>query len=429
MTRVLIVGGGGREHAIGWKLRQSPDLSQLLFAPGNGGTSEIGVNLPIDASDLDGVVRAAKDHRVDLVFVGPEEPLALGLADHLGQEGIACFGPSGRAARIEASKRYAKELMDRAGVPTAQWGAFSDLPAARQFVEEHPLPVVIKANGLAAGKGVAICRTMDEALGFLDHAMASRAFGDAGDQVVVEEYLVGLELSAFAVCDGERAMMTAPACDYKTVGDGDTGPNTGGIGSYSPPEFARGADSFAVHDLVFAPVLRQLAADGNPFHGILYAGLIVTADGPRVLEFNCRMGDPEAQVVLPRLEGDLLASVLPVAAGGHVNPAQLRWDDHPRVGVVMASAGYPGPYATGHPISGLDEVDSDVVVFHAGTTVKDGRLVTAGGRVLTIVGAGPSMAAARAAAYRNVARIHFEGAYYRTDIAQRAVDAESAHDI
>ncbi len=429
MTSVLVVGGGAREHAVGWKLRQSPGLSDLLFAPGNGGTTEIGTNLPVDALDFEGIIQAAKGYRVGLVFVGPDEPLAKGLTDELQRNGIACFGPSRQAARIEASKGYSKDLMDQTGVPTASWRSFTDPAAAQRFVESHALPVVVKADGLTAGKGVAVCETVAGAQEFIELLMNRRRFGDAGVSIVIEECLVGTEVSAFALCDGERAVMLAAACDYKAIGDGDTGPNTGGMGSYSPPEAAIGVDLVDIYDRTIAPVLGRMAANGNPFRGILYAGLMFTAQGPKVLEFNSRVGDPEAQVVLPRLDGDFLAWVKSVAEGGPADLEPLSWDDRPRVGVVMVSAGYPGDYTTGHPISGLDQIDADALVFHAGTKLQDGQLVTAGGRVLTVVGTGPSMAAARDAAYRNAARIRFEGAYCRTDIALRAVDATSTRNV
>ena len=422
MTSVLVIGGGAREHVIGWKLRQSPVLSDLFFAPGNGGTSSIGTNLSIRATDAESIVRAATEHRIDLVFVGPEEPLTLGLVDELQRAGITCFGPTRAAARVEASKQYAKELMDRVGISTANWASFDDASEARRHIEAQSMPIVIKANGLAAGKGVAVCRTVEEATAFVDDAMIQRAFGDAGARIIVEECLVGAEVSAFALCDGEQAVLTAPACDYKAIADGDIGPNTGGMGSYSPSEFVSDTDLKTVHDRVFNPILREMAADGTPFRGILYAGLMVTADGLRVLEFNCRMGDPEAQVVLPRLRGDLLSAVMATSRGS-VKSLRLEWDRRPRVGVVIASGGYPGTYATGFPISGLEEVDSDVLVFHSGTaTDGPGRLVTSGGRVLTIVGTGATMGEARDVAYQSAERIKFEGAHYRRDIALRAVE-------
>jgi phosphoribosylamine--glycine ligase len=421
LTRVLIVGGGGREHAIGWKLRHSDALSDLFFAPGNGGTSTIGTNLPVRAADVPSIVRSANDLRVELVFVGPEEPLALGLADELERVGIRCFGPSRAAARIEASKHFAKDLMDRAGVPTARWETFTEAADAKRYVLEQPMPVVVKADGLAAGKGVAVCQTVEDATAFIDQAMALDAFGEAGSRIVIEECLVGTEVSAFALCDGTKAAMTVPACDYKPIGDGNTGPNTGGMGSYSPSEFVSSADLRAVHDDVFVPVLAQMRADGNPFRGILYAGLMVHSEGTKVLEFNCRMGDPEAQVVLPRLRGDLLASAISIAEGS-IPSTDFEWDERPRVGIVIASEGYPGRYETGVPIAGLDEIDSDTLVFHAGTTVDArGQLVTAGGRVLTVVGTGTTMMEAREAAYRNAERVRFKGAQYRRDIALRAV--------
>jgi phosphoribosylamine--glycine ligase len=426
VTRVLVVGGGGREHAVGWKLRQSPTLTDLFFAPGNGGTSLLGTNLPVRAADVAGIVRIAMEQKVDLVFVGPEEPLALGLADQLERAGVPCFGPSRAASRIEASKTFAKEIMRRAGVPTARGESFTNLADARRYVEDQPLPIVVKADGLAAGKGVAVCQTIAEAISFLEQALVQGAFGEAGTRVIVEECLVGSEVSAFALCDGERALLTAPACDYKAIGDDDIGPNTGGMGSYSPSEFVSEDDLRIIGEKVFAPILRELAADESHFRGILYAGLMLTENGLQVLEFNCRMGDPEAQVVLPRLRGDFLSTVMAISHGS-LDSIRLEWDDRPCVGVVIASGGYPGAYSTGQPIFGLEDIDEDVLVFHAGTRVDEsGQLVTAGGRVVTVVGTGPTMVDAREAAYRNAARVHFDGAQHRRDIALRPVEVQSA---
>ena len=427
MTRVLIVGAGGREHAIAWKLRQSPLLTDLWIAPGNGGTNGLAAPVDVSERDVDGLTRVAVDRRADLVIVGPEEPLALGLADRLRAAGILCFGPSAAAARIEASKTFAKEIMASARVPTAQWRSFDDLGEARAFIANHPLPVVVKADGLAAGKGVAVCATFGEASEFLERVMGDRSFGEAGSRVVIEECLIGTEASAFAICDGERIALTAPASDYKPVFDGDRGPNTGGMGSYSPTEVADERVMDAVGADIFAPVLRELAARGIEYRGVLYAGLMMTAHGPRVVEFNSRMGDPETQVVLPRLASDLLSIALAAASGGMHRIAPMVWRPDACVGVVLASRGYPGAFPTGLPISGLDDVDEDVMVFHAGTRQdQSGRVVTAGGRVVTVVAVVAAMARARERAYQNAARIRFDGAHYRRDIALRAELAEAS---
>lgn len=423
MTRVLLVGSGGREHAIAWKLRQSPDLSDLWIAPGNGGTAELAENVPIPANDIDSLVKVAKERRADLVIVGPEEPLALGLTNALERAGIACLGPTQAAAQIESSKSFAKDIMERSGVATAKWRTFDAYEPARSYISEHPLPLVVKADGLAAGKGVAVCNTHDEALRFLDEVMHARAFGDAGSRVIVEEALVGMEASAFALCDGERVLMTVPACDYKRIDDDDRGSNTGGMGSYSPPEFLDDSAIQSIQSDVFEPVLRRMAADGNPYKGVIYAGLMMTADGPKVLEFNCRMGDPETQVVLPRMSSDLLP-VAQAAATGSLAGVDMTWKPQPSTGVVLTSGGYPGEYRRGIPIAGLNDIDSDVLVFHAGTKLDDsGQLVTNGGRVLTIVALGDTMAEARERAYANASRVRFEGVHYRKDIALRVAES------
>ena len=422
MTRILLVGGGAREHAIAWKLRQSPELTDLWIAPGNGGTHALGESLSIAANDVDGLVRAAREHRADLVVIGPEEPLALGLADALARVDLPSLGPTQAAARIESSKAFAKSVMESANIATATWRSFTDYSSARSYLADHPLPVVIKADGLAAGKGVAVCSTRDEALGFLQTVMRDHAFGVAGDSVIIEEALMGTEASAFAFCDGERALMTVPACDYKPVYDDDQGANTGGMGSYSPPEFLDDSSFRDVQANVFEPVLRHMAASGHPYRGILYGGLMVAGEGAKVLEFNCRMGDPETQVVLPRMSSDLLP-IARAAATGSLADVEMTWRPEACVGVVLASGGYPADYRRELPIHGLDEVDPDILIFHAGTRLNDdGQLVTNGGRVLTIVALRATMAEAREAAYANAARIRFDGVHYRHDIALRAVE-------
>ena len=425
-SRIMVVGSGAREHAIAIQLNASPHLEKLWVAPGNGGTEFIAENLPIPVNEVSRLVQAAKDREVDLVVIGPEEPLALGLADALNQAGIMCLGPSRAAARLESSKTFAKEVMAVAGVQTAAWARFTDYVVASEYIRLHGLPLVIKADGLTGGKGVAVCHTEAQALSFLHHVMRMGDFGEAGQAVIIEEALEGVELSAFAFCNGEQILPMAPACDYKRIYDDDAGPNTGGMGSYSPPEFADAEMLDRIRSDVFEPVLRRMAEIGSPYTGILYAGLMLTKDGLRVLEFNCRMGDPEAQVVLPRITSDFLALAYATAAGA-LDQAELTWTDNPGVGVVLASEGYPGSYPLGLEITGLDQLDPDVFAFHAGTKIDHatGQLVTAGGRVLTIAAMGETMADAREKAYANAERVTFGGVHYRRDIARRAVAQKS----
>ena len=424
-SRVMIVGSGAREHAIAVKLRMSAGLDALYTAPGNGGTALIAVNLPIPVNDVEGIVRAAQEREVGLVIVGPEEPLAHGLGDALREAGILCLGPTKAAARLEWSKAFAKQVMDEAGVATARWARFTDYALAAEHVRARPMPLVIKADGLAAGKGVAVCSTEKEALTFLHHVMRLRDFGDAGDSVIIEEALSGRELSAFAFCHDEQILVMAPACDYKRIHDGDIGPNTGGMGSYSPPEFADDRLLTVIQDTVFRPVLRHMSRIGAPYSGILYAGLMLTDDGLKVLEFNCRMGDPEAQVVLPRITSDFLQLATATAAGA-VDSLSLTWTERPGVAVVLASGGYPDTdYARGLEITGLSELDPDVMAFHAGTRLDPatGALLTSGGRVMTITALGDTMAEARAKAYTNAERVSFTDVQFRKDIALRAVSS------
>jgi len=413
---VLVVGSGAREHALCWKLRQSPLLDALYAAPGNAGTAEIAENLPLRDSEIDALVAAALAHRIDLVVVGPEAPLAAGLADALRAAGIAVYGPSRAAAEIEASKVWAKELMARYGIPTARAAAFDDPVSARRYAAGLPTPPVVKADGLAAGKGVVVAETLQEALEAIDAAMVKRAFGEAGRRIVLEERLVGRELSAHAFCDGTRAVPMEAACDYKRVFDGDRGPNTGGMGAYSPPAFMTPQLADEIQQRIVAPTIAALAAEGRPFRGTLFSGLMLTDAGPKVVEFNCRFGDPETEVILPRLKGDLLP-ILHAAATSSLEGIEIVWDPRPCVAVVLASGGYPGPYRTGLPIHGLSDLPPDVIVFHAGTRLEGGQVVTAGGRVLTVVALGETIAAARARAYEGVRCLAFDEAQYRTDIA------------
>ncbi|MEX0952764.1 MAG: phosphoribosylamine--glycine ligase [Nitriliruptoraceae bacterium] len=416
--RVLVVGAGAREHAIAWRLAASPSVGEVVTAPGNPGTAGLGTNLPVDVTDPVAIARVAESVDASLVVIGPEGPLVAGAADELRRREIPVFGPSAAAARIEGSKAFAKDVMQSAGVPTAGYVATYDRDDAHEALERFAPPYVVKADGLAAGKGVRITDDLAEARDAVDDALVRRVFGDAGAQVVIEEFLDGPERSVFAVCDGTEAVLLTPAQDFKRVGDGDTGLNTGGMGAFAPvPTFTR-ADADPLIDVVFRPVLAEMADRGTPYRGLLYAGLVDTADGPRLLEFNARFGDPETQVVLPLLDGDL-GVLLGAAATGNVVDARIGWYPGAAVTVVLASGGYPGAYETGVPIDGVDEADAldDVVVFHAGTRRDDDRLVTAGGRVLSVTAMGFDVADARARAHDAAERITFAGRHRRTDIA------------
>jgi len=413
---VLLVGGGGREHAIAWKLRQSPRVTDLFVAPGNAGTDGIAVNLPIKASALEGIVRAARQHHIDLVVVGPEDPLALGLVDRLAAEGIAAFGPSKAAAELEASKAFSKDICRRHGIPHARGASFTSRVDARDYLERWEGVPVVKASGLALGKGAFLPDTKEEALQIIDQLMGDGLLGDAGRTVVIEERLSGREVSVFSFTDGRTVVPMLSACDYKRAFDGDEGPNTGGMGSYCPPPWYDAALAETVRTSIMEPTVRAMAAEGRPYRGVLYGGLMVTDDGPKALEYNCRFGDPETQVVLPLLKSDL-AEILWAEANDRLHEATVEWSEGACVGVVMASGGYPDQYQTGYPIAGLGAVD-DAVVFHAGTRLaEDGSVVTSGGRVLTVSAVGADLNEARAMAYRNVQRIHFTGCHYRKDIA------------
>ena len=421
MTNVLVVGNGAREHALCHALRRSPGLTSLRCTPGNAGTAALAENVSARLDDVEQVLRVAREQPTDLVVVGPEVPLAAGLADGLRELGIPTVGPNAAAARIESSKAWAKELMRGIGVPTARAVIVTSQAEARKAVEQVGFPAVVKADGLAAGKGVTVAADAAEAEAALEDLFQRRTLGSAADVVVVEECLTGPELSVLALCDGERIALVPPARDYKAAYDGGRGPNTGGMGAYTRPSFATPGLLARVSVEILEPTVRELARRSAPFVGVLYAGLMVTASGPKVIEFNCRFGDPEAQVILPLLESDFLAT-LQALADGNLDPASLAWSDDTLCGVVVAAGGYPLAYATGHPIDGLDAVPSDVVVFHAGTRQReDGAVVTHGGRVLTVVGRGGSLAEARERAYAGAAAISFEGARYRSDIGDEDV--------
>ncbi len=421
---VLIVGSGAREHALAWKLRQSPGLTDLFAAPGNGGTAAIARNLPIDGTDSEALSRAASDHRIDLVIVGPEAPLASGLVDQLAVRGIAAFGPSRSAARIESSKAFAKDLMGRHGIPTGHSEAFTSQAAARDYVERLAGPLVVKADGLAAGKGVFVCDNTGEALRAIDLMLGEGAiFGPSGNTILVEERLFGRELSAHAFTDGVTVAPMPFACDYKRIYDGDEGPNTGGMGAYSPPLWLDEPLEPLIHETITEAAVHAMREGGAPYRGVIYPGLMITRDGPRVLEFNCRFGDPEAQVLLPRLKSDLL-DICWAIVNNRLAESEIQWSTDACAAVVVASGGYPDEYETGFSIAGLNSVEPGVLVFHAGTALdRDGTVRTSGGRVLTVVASAPTLSEARAIVYRNVQRIHFSRAHYRRDIAAPAQDA------
>ncbi len=414
---VLIVGSGGREHALAWRIARSPSLSRLWVAPGNYGTARIATNL--DAGyGVEALAGAAKEVAADLVVVGPEAPLADGLVDALAAVGIPAFGPTAAASRLESSKSFAREVIREAKAPGPEFAVFTEEPEALDYLRRNPGPRVVKADGLAAGKGVVVCDDEAQAAEAVRACMSSRAFGDAGATVLLEERLEGREVSVFALTDGERISPLVAACDYKRLEDHDRGPNTGGMGSYSPPEFWTPKLSEQVASTIIRPVIAQMAARGTPYRGVLYAGLMLTADGPKVLEFNCRFGDPETQVLMPRLASDPLPAMLGCAEG-RLDPAAVAWDERHYVGVVMASGGYPDQYATGKTISGLDDGDAEgAMVITAGVAEgPDGRPVTSGGRVLTVVGRGKDLNEARLRAYDRLDGISFDGAVWRTDIA------------
>jgi phosphoribosylamine--glycine ligase len=422
VSRVLVVGGGGREHALVRALLRSPGGPEVLCAPGNAGIARDEVTcVDVDADDVEGIVRLARDEGCDLVVVGPEAPLVAGVVDALGEAGVRAFGPSGAAARVEGSKAFAKDLMRAVGVPTASHVVLRSAEEAREHLACAPYPAVLKADALAAGKGVVICATEREARAAVDAFFVERRFG--ATEVLLEQHLHGEELSLLALCDGERALPMAPAQDYKRIFDGDEGPNTGGMGSYSPVP-GIGADHLAVLARTFhQPIVDELRRRGTPYHGVLYAGLMMTADGPKALEYNCRFGDPETQAVLPRLRSDLLEALVASTEPGGLADLELEWSPEWAVTLVLASRGYPETSSKGDLIEGLDALDSlDVEVLHAGTAERAGGVVTAGGRVLNVTGIGESPGEARARAYLTADRIDFDGKQLRRDIGARAAD-------
>jgi len=416
--KILVIGSGGREHALAWKLKQSPEVDQMLCAPGNAGTAAIAENVAIKASDLHALVQFAKENHVDLTIVGPDDPLAAGIVDLFRAWKLRVFGPTKSAARIESSKIFAKELMRAQEIPTAEANTFSDSGEAFCYCERLKFPVVIKADGLALGKGVIIVPDAATARSTIDAMINEGRFGDAGRRIVIEEFLRGSECSVHALVDGKNYRLLESARDHKRVFDGDLGPNTGGMGAFSPANnwSAELEDQF--DKKIMRPLLSGLHKEGITFRGLLYPGLMISAEGARVLEFNCRFGDPETQVILPRMKSDLLP-LLEATIDGKIDNCAIEWDERVAVTVVLASGGYPDKYETGKAISGLDEAEKldDVYIFHAGTQRTNGGIVTSGGRVLAVTALGSTIEAARARVYEAVSRIHFENCHYRRDIA------------
>ncbi len=423
--RILVVGSGGREHALARTLVKSPDVSAVLAAPGNGGTAGVGENVPVADSDVPGLVALAKDRGIDLVVAGPEAPLVAGIRDAMETAGIPCFGPDAYAAGLEGSKAFAKDVMAAAGVPTAAYATFTDAASARAYVDKVGAPVVVKADGLAAGKGVTVAATREEALAAVDESLVAGAFGEAGAKVVVEEALVGEEASFLAFCDGTTSVAMTACQDHKAVYDGDTGPNTGGMGAYCPAPVLPPSRYEETKALVIDPILREMAKRGHPFTGILYAGLMMTASGPKVLEYNVRFGDPECQPLLARLTSDLPA-ILFACRAGTLTPGLVRWSAKSALCVVMAAPGYPGSYPKGMEITGIAAAEADpaVTIYQAGTRRDGERIVTSGGRVLGVTALCDTLAAAKATAYEACAKIRFDGAFYRRDIGDKGLKRE-----
>ncbi len=420
--KVLVVGGGGREHTLVWKIVQSPKVDKVYCAPGNAGTAELAENVSISAEQVYALAKFAEREGIGLTVVGPEAPLVAGIVERFEARELPIFGPSQRAAELEGSKVFAKQVMHRHNIPSADYEVVDTVEEAEEHVAERPLPLVVKADGLAAGKGVMVCQTREEARQAIDRIMRERAFGDAGNRVVIEDCLVGEEASILALTDGETIVPLPTSQDHKPVYDGDEGPNTGGMGAYSPAPVVTEDQYARIEQKVVLPIVHAMNREERPYKGVVYAGLMMTDDGPKVLEFNVRFGDPEAQPILFRLTSDLVPVLQGVAQGNLKNAPDLDWDPQPAVCVVMASGGYPVQYEKGRPIAGLDDAAAleDVMVFHAGTALKDGQVVTAGGRVLGVTARGESIADAQARAYAACERIHFEGAHYRRDIADKA---------
>ena len=416
--RVMVIGSGAREHAIAWKLSRSPKVDHVFVAPGNAGTRTLATNLPVAAEDIATLALAAKQYSIDLTVVGPEVPLANGIVDRFQQMGLQIFGPNRDGARIESSKSFARMLMYKHNIPSPAFKIFRAYSEGYEFLSKHEGPIVVKADGLAAGKGSLLCRDKEAAINALYDCMEDRIFGSAGASVVVEEFLEGKEVSVFAFTDGENVSSLTAASDYKRLLDGDRGPNTGGMGSYAPPDIWTHELSRQVREEVMEPTVKAMAFEGMPYKGVLYAGLMVTPQGLKVLEFNCRLGDPETQVIIPTMRSDLF-DVIVATINGDLDKTTVDWGNQACAGVVIASRGYPGEYRRGLEVLGLEDVDEDILVFHAGTIRPQKnpfQVLTTGGRVLTVVGSGPTIAEAHQHVYENIERVSFQGCHYRKDI-------------
>ena len=420
---VLVIGGGGREHALVWKIKQSPRVKKIYCAPGNAGTGEIAENIPIAADDIPSLLEFALQKEIGLTVVGPEQPLVMGVVDQFEKKGLRIFGPNARAAELEGSKSFAKDIMAKYGLPTAEYKTFSSSDNAAEYIKFKDCPLVIKADGLAAGKGVLLCQTVDEALAAVDSIMGKKSFGKAGNQIVVEEFLQGQEVSVLAFSDGQTVLLMDSAQDHKAAYDGDKGPNTGGMGAYSPAPVFTEIIRQKVRDQIMLPMIRAMRQEGRPFKGILYAGLMLTKTGSQVLEFNVRFGDPETQPLLVRMDSDIIP-VFEACIDGTLDQCPLQWKNESSVCVVMAAEGYPGSYEKGKPISGLQNANSlpGVEVFHAGTKTQDGEVLTQGGRILGVTATGENIGTAIAKAYEAVDKIKWQGIHYRKDIGHRASD-------
>ena len=419
--KVLVIGSGGREHTLVWKLKQSDLVKKIYCAPGNAGIAQDAECVDIDASDVRGLFRFASQKKIDLTVVGPEAPLVAGIVDEFELNGMNIFGPSQRAAELEGSKAFTKYILDKYKIPTAEFSVFTDYEDAKNFIKKSPMPIVVKADGLAAGKGVIICQTREEALEALRLIMHTKAFGDAGQKVVIEECLVGSEVSMLALSDGENLVYMVPSQDHKRIFDGDQGPNTGGMGAYAPTPYINAELFERIKKEIMEPTISGMALEDRPYKGVLYAGLMITKDGPKVLEYNCRFGDPETQVVLPLAKSDLVEAMLAVKDGQLAN---FKWEnkDAAAVCVVIASGGYPGKYEKGKKIIGLKgPLEEGITIFHAGTKQADGQVVTNGGRVLGVTAIDENIEKAIHKVYRGVGKITFDGAYYRKDIAAKAL--------
>jgi len=422
--KIAILGSGGREHALGYSIKKSPLCEKIFFLPGNGGTTSLGENIDLNLKDHAAVASFMANEKIDLVVIGPEIPIVDGLGDHLRAQGLKVFAPSKEAARVESEKTYAKMIMSKYGIPTAEYREFSSLQfdEAINFLRSGKFPVVLKADGLAAGKGVVIATDLTEAEAALREIMVDRVFGDSGNRVVVEEFMEGEEASIFAITDGKNFVCLPAAQDHKRIGDGDTGPNTGGMGAYAPAPLITPELQLLIEEKVIKPFLKALREENNPFTGCLYAGLMITAEGPKVVEFNCRFGDPETQAVLPVVEGDVLRLLYSVAAG-ELDRSSVTGVNGAAVCVVAASGGYPGNFEKGFIISGLEDVPVSMLVFHAGTSISEGKIVTSGGRVLGVTGISESgdISDALNKAYTGIQEIKFNNIYFRKDIAHRAL--------